>query len=109
MRKLSPAQLVIGLFLVGGLSATVHAVDGDITFQREAQEGDTPPAIFPHWAHRIRFKCYACHPGLFQMKAGANPIKMEEIRTGKWCGTCHNGTTAWPVTFETCSRCHVPR
>ncbi|TAK03473.1 c-type cytochrome, partial [bacterium] len=52
-------------------------VKGDIVFQREARQGDVPPAVFPHWFHRIRFKCYACHPSIFQMKAGANAITMD--------------------------------
>ena len=83
------------------------AVEGDIAFQRKAVEGDTPPAVFPHWFHRIRFKCYACHPGLFEMKAGSNPVTMDAIAAGKFCGACHNGRTAWAPSFETCNRCHV--
>jgi c(7)-type cytochrome triheme protein len=85
------------------------AVDGDIVFGRQAQPGGTPPATFPHWVHRIRFKCYACHPAIFEMKAGANKITMDAIQAGKFCGACHNGTTAWEVSFDTCNRCHVER
>ncbi len=82
------------------------AVEGDIVFQRKAAEGGVPPAVFPHWFHRIRYKCYACHPGVFEMKAGANAVTMDAISGGKFCGTCHNGKAAWPVSFETCNRCH---
>ena len=91
-------------------------VKGDILFQREIKpEEDTiVPATFPHWFHRMRVRCAVCHPGIFQMKAGANNITMDEIRAGKFCGTCHPSypntkTLAWPVSFEVCSRCHVPR
>jgi len=28
------------------------------------------PAYFPHWVHRIKYKCYACHDDLFPMKRG---------------------------------------
>jgi len=87
------------------------AAEGDVTFKRRGGggPGGTPPAVFPHWFHRIRFKCYACHPALFEMKAGANPITMAAIREGKFCGACHDGTTAWAVTFENCSRCHAAK
>lgn len=83
------------------------AVEGDILFKREGEPGGTPPAVFPHWAHRIRFRCYVCHPSIFEMKAGATKITMDAIREGKLCGTCHNGKIAWEVSFDTCNRCHV--
>jgi c(7)-type cytochrome triheme protein len=83
------------------------AVEGDVVFKRADGAGGTPPAFFPHWSHRIRFKCYVCHSGIFEMKAGADTITMDAIQQGKFCGTCHNGKIAWNVSFETCNRCHV--
>lgn len=68
---------------------------------------EIPPATFPHWIHRIRFKCYACHPQIFPMKAGAANITMDAIVEGKFCGTCHNDKTAWGTSFETCNKCHI--
>jgi c(7)-type cytochrome triheme protein len=80
---------------------------GDIVFARkEAGTEDIPPAIFPHWVHRMQFKCHVCHDAIIVMKAGANPINMEAIQQGKYCGVCHNGKTAFQATFETCARCH---
>jgi c(7)-type cytochrome triheme protein len=80
---------------------------GDIVFSRKTSDADEiPPAVFPHWAHRINFKCYVCHDSIFQMKAGANPITMENIQQGKFCGACHNGKIAFPAGFDTCDRCH---
>ena len=84
-----------------------NGVKGDIVFQRKAGEGEVPPAVFPHWFHRVRFKCYACHPAITAMKAGANKITMDAIGEGKFCGACHNGKTAWEISFNTCPRCHV--
>lgn len=83
------------------------AVQGDVVFKRSGGQGGNPPAVFPHWAHRVRYKCYACHPVPFRMKAGANQISMELIQQGKSCGVCHNGKRAWGITFDTCNRCHV--
>lgn len=95
------------IFIAGLLVGTALAVEGDIVFKRAGGEGGVPVAVFPHWFHRIRFKCYACHPSIFEMKAGANKIAMDAIQEGKFCGACHNGKVAWPVSFDTCSKCHV--
>lgn len=108
-----PARLVSGLFLASLLVTSALAVEGDIVFKRKDGEGGispaVSPAVFPHWVHRIRYKCYACHPAVFEMKAGANAITMDAIQEGKFCGACHNGKIAWEVGFETCNRCHVER
>ena len=104
--RLAVCLAVAGLLLTSpaGLGAPV---DGDIVFKRQAGEDkETPPALFPHWVHRIRFKCYVCHDAIFQMKAGANPVTMDAIMDGKSCGICHDGKTAFAVDFDTCSRCH---
>ena len=85
----------------------VEAELGDIAFTRKAAgTEDIPPAIFPHFLHRMQFKCYVCHDAIFPMKAGETSISMDEIREGKYCGACHNGRTAFQATFEACPRCH---
>jgi len=80
---------------------------GDILFPRKvAGASEYPPATFPHFVHRMQFKCYVCHDSIFQMKAGADEITMEAISAGRFCGRCHDGKTAFAVTFEACLRCH---
>lgn len=82
---------------------------GDIEFKRETKEvGDYPPATYPHWVHRMQYRCYVCHEEIFKMKAGADVITMPEIEDGKFCGKCHNGKIAFGVVFEACPRCHRP-
>jgi c(7)-type cytochrome triheme protein len=61
-------------------------------------------AIFPHLAHTQWLACANCHPGIFQMKGGANPINMTAIFAGQSCGVCH-GKVAFPVATG-CPRCH---
>ena len=78
------------------------------------QGENIPPATFPHWFHRIRVRCAVCHSDIFEMKAGADHITMDDIRAGKFCGKCHPSypdgkALAWPVAFESCVRCHVAR
>ena len=76
----------------------------DIVLNSKAEKRGMPPVVFPHWLHRVEFKCKVCHPAIFEMKAGANDIDMKKIVDGQFCGRCHNGEVAWkPVE---CARCH---
>ncbi len=65
-----------------------------------------PAARFAHWMHRIRYRCSACHPGLFEAKAGASTMRMADIREGRGCGVCHDGRAAFSAME--CTRCHAP-
>jgi len=94
------------LFCAAVLPTVTWAVSGDITFPRKAGQS-TPSAVFPHWFHRIRFRCYACHPAIFPMKITSEGIGMDQITAGQFCGKCHNGKIAWAVGFSTCRRCHT--
>ena len=81
---------------------------GDVKFERKAQGmDDVPPAHFPHWIHRMQYKCGACHEEPYKMKAGASTITMEAIKAGESCGKCHDGKAAFESNFDTCLRCHV--
>jgi c(7)-type cytochrome triheme protein len=97
------------LALVAALawSACQAAEYGDIAYKRNAPgTDDVPPAVFPHWIHRMQYKCSACHEDSFKMKAGASEVTMDLIQEGKSCGICHNGKTAFESNFDTCPRCH---
>ncbi len=113
IRHRSPLRC-LGLILARALPVIVTvflgvalAVEGDVVFKHSGGEAGNPAAVFPHWVHRVRYKCYACHPTPFRMKAGTSEISMELIKEGKSCGVCHNGKKAWGITFDTCNRCHV--
>lgn len=78
---------------------------GDVVINNYSDEAGIRPAVFPHWFHRIRFRCKVCHSDLgFAMKAGGNDINMLKIFDGEFCGACHNGQVAWGV--ENCILCH---
>ena len=67
-----------------------------------------PYVRFPHQSHTEWLACSNCHDGLFVPKAGANPVTMEKIFRGQYCGACH-GRVAF-VTHLACERCHsVPQ
>jgi len=84
---------------------SVRAEYGDIVINTQAEQQGMPPVVFPHWFHRIRFRCKVCHADLgFKFKAGGNGIDMLKIIDGQYCGACHNGEIAWSV--ENCNLCH---
>ncbi len=99
------------VFITGGLillSATSGLAEyGDIvlnTKKESMKEAEVKPVVFPHWFHRIRFKCKVCHEDIFIMKKGANDVTMQAIMDGEFCGRCHNGLIAWEPLY--CDRCH---
>lgn len=93
------------ILLVICVSTMVGAEYADVVLNRMAEKNDMRPVIFPHWFHRIRFRCKVCHHELgFEMRAGANEITMGKIIDGQYCGMCHNGEIAWSV--DNCHLCH---
>lgn len=100
--------ILLTLFSVGMLSAGFsYAEYGDIVLDNKIEsmkKAGVKPVVFPHWFHRIRFKCKVCHEDIFVLRAGANDINMRKIMEGEFCGKCHNGMTAWEPLY--CERCH---
>ncbi|WP_310598972.1 c(7)-type cytochrome triheme domain-containing protein [Desulfobulbus sp.] len=69
--------------------------------------------MFSHKAHVVTagLTCDSCHPSLFERKWGAAKAKgdynMASLDAGKYCGACHDGSTAFNTTGpETCKKCH---
>ncbi|WP_371374213.1 c(7)-type cytochrome triheme domain-containing protein [Thalassotalea aquiviva] len=88
-----------------GTIFSVNAEYGDVVLNRYAEANDMRPVIFPHWFHRIRFRCKVCHSELgFEMRAGSNDISMVKLMDGDYCGMCHNEEIAWGL--DHCDRCH---
>lgn len=95
--------LVFILALV--LPACALAEYGDVVLNRRAEHEGVRPVVFPHWFHRIRFRCKVCHSELgFKMRAGANQVLMADIIDGRFCGMCHNAQVAWGP--DRCDLCH---
>ena len=101
-------RLAAALFLASALlgAETAQAEYADVVFNRRSDKEGVRPVVFPHWFHRIRFRCKVCHYELgFVMRAGANDVRMAEIAEGKFCGMCHNNTVAWGA--DRCDLCHT--
>ena len=102
----APVGLALALAL-GLLAVPVpaQAEYGDVLINNHSDAAGVRPVVFPHWFHRVRFRCKVCHADLgFQFKAGGNQVNMLKIIDGQFCGACHNGELAWSV--ENCNLCH---
>ena len=62
-------------------------------------------ATYPHKLHTQLLACTNCHPAIFKMEKGGDPITMEKIFAGEYCGRCHGRVAFDPVTA--CPRCHL--
>lgn len=104
-RKRSALLAVCGLAL---LAAPSEAEYGDVVLNKLSEKNGVRPVVFPHWFHRVRFRCKVCHSELaFKMRAGANVVTMADISNGKFCGMCHNNQIAWGA--DKCDLCHSGR
>ena len=102
MKRLRLLLAVLGALLFALPAAAEY---GDVVINNYSDAAGMRPVVFPHWFHRVRFRCKVCHADLgFQFKAGGNQINMLKIIDGQFCGACHNGELAWSV--ENCNLCH---
>ena len=101
-RRCAAAAMLLALALLPG---ALRAEYGDVVLNRYSERQGVRPVVFPHWFHRIRYRCKVCHQELgFKMRAGANDVLMSDIIDGKFCGMCHNNNIAWGA--ERCDLCH---
>lgn len=103
--KLAAVIFTAGIATTFGAATAEYA---DVVLNHNAEASGERPVIFPHWFHRIRFRCKVCHHELaFEMRAGANEVTMNDLQEGKFCGMCHDGQIAWGL--ENCGLCHSGR
>jgi len=107
-RKIMLATLLAVALILGGTSTASAREYADIymdSTRSSMEKAGVKAVVFPHWFHRIRFKCKVCHENIFIMKRGQNNISMRRIMEGEACGVCHNGQIAWEALY--CERCHA--
>lgn len=99
------AIIAVYLMVLAGAMSEARAEYGDVVLNNYSDTAGMRPVVFPHWFHRVRFRCKVCHSDLaIRFKAGGNEINMLKIIDGQFCGACHNGSVAWSV--ENCDLCH---
>jgi len=62
-----------------------------------------PWVKFPHLQHTKWLACSNCHPNIFIPKQDANPISMNKVLRGEYCGVCHDKVA---FALFICERCH---
>lgn len=104
MKKLLVVAIVVVVSFV--LSVSAFAVPGGKTVEFDGKGAGK--VVFDGKVHADKgLKCADCHPAIFKMKKGADPITMKDINDGKLCGTCHNGTKAFSAKdAANCGKCH---
>lgn len=113
--------MFLGVFL---LSGTLLFASGDGQVQEEYDEDTYGPeapivwvkpvksVIFDHKVHTMGagLECDSCHDDLFQMEAGAaeenEDFTMARLYEGGYCGSCHDGSTAFASNTR-CTACHI--
>lgn len=80
---------------------------GAVIMDKNTKDSKTVrPVVFPHWIHRMRYSCKACHTDMaVPLKAGSLDIKQSDIEAGRHCGKCHDGKEAFGASE--CDRCHA--
>lgn len=79
---------------------TMVELSTDILMKKTAM---MPHVRFPHLAHTQWLACNNCHPDIFIPQYKANPVTMEKILKGEFCGRCHHKVA---FSFFACERCH---
>lgn len=105
------ASLPGPLFSAGGSQAEAP-YDADTYGPQEPMAWTSPTkAAFTHKTHTMDagLSCDACHDTLFPMEQGATEKKgdftMKSFKEGKYCGACHDGSTAFDSATQ-CGSCH---
>ena len=62
-----------------------------------------PYVKFPHLQHTKWLACKNCHPKIFIPQEDANPISMNKVLRGEYCGVCHDKVA---FSIFVCERCH---
>ena len=85
-RRLAALLLPLGCIVVAGLLAPdARAEYGDVVINNYSDAAGMRPVVFPHWFHRIRYRCKVCHVELgFRMRAGSNEVSMADIIDGRY-------------------------
>jgi c(7)-type cytochrome triheme protein len=84
---------------------------GTLEMRRKTKKAGMTAVVFSHWSHRSQYTCRVCHQELgFSMHSGDTGITRAQYTSGKYCGACHDGKTAFTVqdgAGRQCDKCHL--
>ncbi len=103
-----PAKSILTLaafFFLAGTALAIPMGHAPIVFKN--MMGDV--TVTPEMHLGKGLTCADCHKNLkpvpFKMKFGADRFTMNDIRNGRYCGSCHNGKKAFAPAGN-CMKCH---
>ena len=65
------ALLGLTLFALLPGAGDLRAEYGDVVINNHSDAAGMRPVVFPHWFHRVRFRCKVCHADLgFKFQIG---------------------------------------
>ena len=109
---LALAALMTTSLLLADTSMAEDAYDADKYGPQEPIVWTTPTqATFNHPVHTMDagLECDSCHDAIFAMEQGAagqaGDFTMKSFKEGKYCGSCHDGNTAFDAATQ-CASCH---
>lgn len=107
------AILLAGSFFLATHAIAAEAYDEEAYGPKAPIVWDKPTKVtFSHKVHTMDsgLACDACHDELFTMESGAvlatGKITMAAMAEGKYCGSCHDGDTAFAASTK-CTSCHM--
>ncbi len=122
MKKILLLLLVFGVFFcTGALLMANSEVQNSEEEYDEDEFGPSAPVIwvkpvksvvFEHKVHTMgaELSCDSCHDDLFEMEAGVAEenvdFTMASLYDGGYCGSCHDGETAF-ASDTRCTACHI--
>ncbi|MGX9728714.1 MAG: c(7)-type cytochrome triheme domain-containing protein [Candidatus Electronema sp. VV] len=102
-----------GVLALGLVACTPALAEQQQAVAAKAAMPTSDVSRFSHDFHvnKVGFNCVDCHNSLFQQTGGsakaAGNFTMSAFDQGKYCGTCHDGSTAFAATDQdSCARCH---
>ena len=120
MKKMLLLMVFAGLFFSGAL--LLASSDGQVPEDYDEDTyGPLAPivwekpvrgVIFNHKTHTMDagLDCDSCHDDIFAMEAGAaeenEDFVMAAMYEGAYCGSCHDGSTAFAANTR-CTTCHI--
>jgi c(7)-type cytochrome triheme protein len=66
---------------------------------------DAGNVTFSHKTHGGLFSCSECHVSIYAPVRNTSKVSMKEMESGKSCGACHEGKSAFSVK-DKCEACH---
>lgn len=120
MKKILLLMVLGGFLLTGAILNAEEKKGADSDYDEDTYGPEAPivwtkpveSVVFQHKTHTMGagLDCDSCHDDIFTMEAGAaqenDDFTMESLYKGNYCGSCHDGSTAFASNTR-CTTCHI--